>query len=68
MSALLMQFIGGTNSSTYELTLRQVGGKDIPNQISIYPVDFKYKDKVTEYLMEISLLMELLYLKIIEKK
>ena len=50
MSALLMQFIGGKNSSTYELTLRQAGGKDIPNKISIYPIDFKNKDKVTDYL------------------
>ena len=35
---------------TYDLSLRDVGGKALPNQISIYPVDFKLKNNVTDYL------------------
>ena len=36
--------------STYDLSLRDVGGKDLPNSISVYPVDFELKDNVTKYL------------------
>ncbi len=35
---------------TYDLTLRELGGIDIANSISIYPVNFQLKDKVTNYL------------------
>ena len=32
------------------LSLRDLGGKNIPFSISIYPIDFKLKDNVTNYL------------------
>lgn len=52
MSSLTSMMPGaGINiPTTYDLTLRNVGGNDIPNQIAIYPVDFKIKNKVTSYL------------------
>lgn len=37
-------------SSARTLSLRNVGGNDIPYRISVYPTNFEYKDKVTEYL------------------
>jgi len=37
---------------TYTLSLRNVGGNDIPNVISIYPLDFERKYLVTDYLDE----------------
>lgn len=40
----------GQGASSYSLSLRELGGCDIPNSIKIYPVDFSYKDNVTEYL------------------
>lgn len=33
-----------------DLSLRMVGGVDIPNSIAIYPTDFEYKSQVTSYL------------------
>lgn len=52
MSSLLNSVGGGALNIpvTYDLDLRAVGGKEIPNQIAIYPVDFSIKDNVTEYL------------------
>ncbi len=35
---------------TYTLSLRNVGGNDIPSEISIYPLDFDRKHLVTDYL------------------
>ena len=32
------------------LTLRSLGGESLPNEISIYPVSFESKDRVTSYL------------------
>lgn len=42
--------MGQTIPETYTLTLREVGGKDTPSEIAIYPVDFELKDEVTKYL------------------
>lgn len=43
--------MGGSNTSIgLVLSARQLGGVDIPNSISIYPVDFELKDSVTTYL------------------
>lgn len=39
-------------AKTYTLSLRDLGGKDIPSTIKIYPTDFNYKDNVTEYLAQ----------------
>ena len=36
----------------YTLTLREIGGCELPNQIKIYPTDFDYKDNVTSFLNE----------------
>ncbi|MDE7464663.1 MAG: FtsX-like permease family protein, partial [Clostridiales bacterium] len=47
MTDIMSMFTGSTAPS---LTLRDLGGVDIPNTISVYPVDFTYKSKVTEYL------------------
>ena len=41
---------GGSAPKSYTLTLRELGGLDLPNNIEIYPVDFKLKDNVTSYL------------------
>ncbi len=54
MTALLGIMMGGSNPtsqiSTYTLTLREIGGLNRPNAISIYPKDFTLKDSVTNYL------------------
>ena len=34
----------------YTLTLRELGGIDLPNELEIYPTNFDYKDNVTDYL------------------
>ena len=34
----------------YTLTLRDLGGCELPGKISIYPTDFSYKDDITDYL------------------
>lgn len=36
--------------ATGALTIRDLGGNDVANSISIYPVNFDYKEKVLEYL------------------
>lgn len=40
----------GTPIRTYLLSLRELGGCDIPNQFDIYPLDFDQKYLVTDYL------------------
>lgn len=37
-------------SSSYSITLRELGGNDIPSRISVYPTNFDYKDDVTGYI------------------
>ncbi len=51
-SSMMSAMMGGSGDSntTVMLTPRQLGGVDIPNMISIYPVDFELKDKVVDYL------------------
>ena len=48
--ASMMGMMGGSSGSLYTLTLRNLGGNDLPEKISIYPVDFESKDYVTAYL------------------
>ena len=36
----------------YTLTLREVGGVNVPDSISIYPTNFDYKDDVTSYISQ----------------
>lgn len=45
-----MGMLGMTGATTYTLTLRELGGNGKPETISVYPTDFTYKDRVTEYL------------------
>ena len=49
MSSMMGSIMGQTNE-VYTLTLRELGGIDVPNQISIYPTDFELKDILTDYL------------------
>ena len=49
MSSMMGSMMGQTNE-VYTLTLRELGGIDLPNQISIYPTDFELKDILTDYL------------------
>ena len=49
MSSMMGSMMGQTNE-VYTLTLRELGGIDVPNQISIYPTDFELKDILTDYL------------------
>ncbi len=42
--------MGQDAPETYSLSLRELGGSDIPSVIQIYPTDFNIKDKVTSYL------------------
>ncbi len=41
-----------TSNKFYSISLRQLGGNDLPNFIAIYPIDFDNKDLVTHYLDE----------------
>lgn len=42
---------GSQTTPTYHiLTKRNLGGCELPSKISIYPVDFSLKDKITDYL------------------
>lgn len=45
--SILGAFLG---SNTYTLTLRELGGISLPNEIAIYPKNFEIKDSVTKYL------------------
>ncbi len=50
LNNLIGSMTGTTSSEIYSLTLRELGGCELPNQIKIYPLDFNHKDLVTEYL------------------
>lgn len=49
MADMIGSIMPGINSY-YTLTKRDVGGEPLASKISIYPVNLKHKDKVTEYL------------------
>jgi putative ABC transport system permease protein len=40
----------GAKGDMYSCTIREMGGINVSNDLSIYPADFNTKDKVTEYL------------------
>ena len=55
MNDMMGSMVGGGDSGTdipeiYTLSLRNVGGNDLANSISIYPVDFNIKKQVLDYL------------------
>ncbi|CCZ85785.1 aBC transporter related [Firmicutes bacterium CAG:631] len=45
-----MGTITGQNNPIYTLTLRELGGCNLPSDIHIYPTNFELKDQVTAYL------------------
>ena len=49
---MFASFMGGTSLNVSFLTLRSIGGNDLPNHVAIYPVDFNLKEKVLAYLDE----------------
>ncbi len=55
-ASIIGSFMGGGSGTgtqindIYQLSVRNLGGNDIANEISIYPVNFNLKDKVTDYL------------------
>ncbi len=52
MKAMMDVMMGGSMSAEYTLTLRNLGGINIPSRIAIYPLSFDDKDLVTDYLKE----------------
>ncbi len=46
-SSMLGALLG---NNSYTITLRELGGINLPNELAIYPYDFEYKDDVTSYL------------------
>lgn len=49
-SSMALIMGAGSNTKTYDLTLREIGGNKLPNSIKVYPKDFSFKDDVTKYL------------------
>ena len=53
MNDMMGSMVGGDSGSDipeiYTLSLRNVGGNDLANSISIYPIDFNIKKKVLDY-------------------
>ncbi len=52
LASLIGSFVGGGSLDAATITARQSGGGEFPSNISFYPKNFDYKDKVTEYLGE----------------
>lgn len=50
MMTSMMGAMTGQTNEVFTLTLRDLGGIDMPNRIAIYPTNFELKDQVTEYL------------------
>ncbi len=50
MSSMLGGMMGMQVGDMYKISLREMGGVNLCNDITIYPADFDTKDKVTEYL------------------
>lgn len=49
-SSILSSITGEDSVSICSISLRELGGIELPNEIAIYPTDFNYKDMVTAYL------------------
>lgn len=49
-TSMMASMMGASVPSYYSLTLRNLGGKELPWSVEIYPTDFNYKDEVTSYL------------------
>ena len=48
--SVIQQGTGASTAVYYTLSARDLGGRDMPSTISIYPTDFNYKDDITAYL------------------
>lgn len=51
-SSILSNMMGSgtTGGDSYSLSRRELGGEELASKISVYPSDFEWKNKVTEYL------------------
>ncbi|MGN1294907.1 MAG: ATP-binding cassette domain-containing protein [Bacilli bacterium] len=52
-SSTMLDMLGSMGlpiTNPHTITRRELGGCNVPSNISVYPVDFKIKDKVTSYL------------------
>ena len=52
MKAMMGAMTGGSTAAEYTLSLRHLGGIDLPSRIAVYPLSFDDKDLVTDYLKE----------------
>ncbi len=52
LNAIFGSMMGQDLPNYYTLTLREVGGVNVPDSISIYPTNFDYKDDVTSYISQ----------------
>jgi len=50
LSAIMGSITGTQTNDIYTLTLREIGGINMPNEIAIYPTNFDLKKNVTEHL------------------
>lgn len=49
-SAIINSMTGQNIPTYYTLTMRELGGCNMPSEIKVYPSDFNYKDLITSYL------------------
>lgn len=52
LNGIIGSMTGENQPSIYTLTLRELGGVNVPDSIEIYPANFDYKNEVTAYLNE----------------
>ncbi len=50
IESMIGSMMGGEMPESYTITLQQLGGSILPDEISIYPTNFDLKDNVTKYL------------------
>ena len=51
MTSMMGSMMGNTNiPDMYTISVRELGGNDLPSEIAIYPLDFERKYLVTDYL------------------
>lgn len=50
LSSIMGSITGATTTDIYTISLRELGGINMPNEIAIYPTNFTLKDNVTDHL------------------
>ena len=50
LSSIMGSITGTQTNDIYTLTLREIGGINLPNEIAVYPTNFDLKKNVTEHL------------------